>query len=241
MENAATPTTTPEPRPTNRWLRLGRKILIGAIIMYAVNFFLKQTGWDSWEKFSGQADEFAENMMTGAARLSPMALWSSITGKEYTYETERGRYFTTRKRTGELSVTDKITNWLGYYWYTASGKTFWIGRILLVLAIVAGIFLTKEDYDKARDKGGALLIFPFNMLLKFLIFLLSVSLICLLLYVVIKLFLAIGAGIVFIGSGIHATGGFIKLLFDEVKDEAAGSTKKTVAGYLLPFLVKKKK
>ncbi|MBL7744910.1 MAG: hypothetical protein JNN00_15660 [Chitinophagaceae bacterium] len=239
MENAAP--QPQEPTPAAKWLKMGRKILIGALIMYAVNFFLKQTGWDTWEKFSAQADSFAENIMTGAARLSPMALWNSITTNEYTYDTERGNYFSTRRQTGKLTIKDKIANWFGYYWYTASGRAFWAGRILLILAIVAGILLAKEDYDKARDKTTALFVFPFNMLLKFFIFLLSVSIICLLLYLVIKLFLAIGAGIVFIVSGIHATGGFTKLLYEEAKGEAAGSAKKTVAGYLLPFLFRKKK
>ena len=241
MENAVPPSAVPEPKPAGKWLRLGRKILIGAIIMFCVNFFLKLTGWDSWEKFSEQADGFAESIMAGAARMSPMALWNSITTGQYTYDTERGDYFSVRRQTGKLTLKDKITNWLGLYWYTGSGRPFWVGRILLILGIVAGIMLAKEDYDKANDRSSAWLIFPFNMLLKFFIFLLSVSLICLLLYGIIKLFLAIGAGIVFLVSGIHATGGFTKLLFEEAKGEAAGSAKKTVAGYLLPFLSKKKK
>lgn len=241
MENAAPPSAVPEPKPAGKWLRMGRKILIGAIIMLCVNFFLKLTGWDSWEKFSRQADGFAESIMAGAARMSPMALWNSITTEEYTYDTERGNYFTVRRQTGKLTLKDKITNWLSLYWYTGSGRAFWVGRILLILAIVAGIMLAKEDYDKANDRSTAWLIFPFNMLLKFFIFLLSVSLICLLLFGVIKLFLAIRAGIVFIVSGIHATGGFTKLLYEEAKGEAAGEAKKTVAAYLLPFLFKKKK
>lgn len=241
MENAAPPSAVPEPKPAGKWLRMGRKILIGAVIMFCVNFLLKLTGWDSWEKFSKQADGFAENIMSGAARMSPMALWTSITTGEYNYDIERGDHFTIRRQTGKLTLKDKLTNWLGLYWYTGSGGAFWVGRILLLLAIVAGFMLAKEDYDKAHDRSSALLIFPFNMLLKFFIFLLGVSLICLLLYGLIKLFLAIGAGIVFIVSGIHATGGFTKLLFEEAKGEAAGEAKKTVAAYLLPFLFKKKK
>lgn len=241
MENAAPPSAVPEPKPAGKWLRMGRKILIGAVIMFCVNFLLKLTGWDSWEKFSKQADGFAENIMSGAARMSPMALWTSITTGEYNYDTERGDHFTIRRQTGKLTLKDKLTNWLGLYWYTGSGGAFWVGRLLLLLAIVAGFMLAKEDYDKAHDRSSALLIFPLNMLLKFFIFLLGVSLICLLLYGLIKLFLAIGAGIVFIVSGIHATGGFTKLLFEEAKGEAAGEAKKTVAAYLLPFLFKKKK
>lgn len=241
MENAAPPSAVPEPKPAGKWLRMGRKILIGAVIMFCVNFLLKLTGWDSWEKFSKQADGFAENIMSGAARMSPMALWNSITTGEYNYDIERGDHFTIRRQTGKLTLKDKLTNWLGLYWYTGSGGAFWVGRLLLLLAIVAGFMLAKEDYDKAHDRSSAWLIFPFNMLLKFFIFLLGVSLICLLLYGLIKLFLAIGAGIVFIVSGIHATGGFTKLLFEEAKGEAAGSAKKTVAAYLLPFLFKKKK
>ena len=170
-----------------------------------------------------------------------MALWNSITTGEYNYDIERGDHFTIRRQTGKLTLKDKLTNWLGLYWYTGSGGAFWVGRLLLLLAIVAGFMLAKEDYDKAHDRSSAWLIFPFNMLLKFFIFLLGVSLICLLLYGLIKLFLAIGAGIVFIVSGIHATGGFTKLLFEEAKGEAAGEAKKTVAAYLLPFLFKKKK
>ena len=241
MENAVPPSAVPEPKPAGKWLRMGRKILIGAVIMFCVNFLLKLTGWDSWEKFSKQADGFAENIMSGAARMSPMALWTSVTTGEYNYDIERGDHFTIRRQTGKLTLKDKLTNWLGLYWYTGSGGAFWVGRLLLLLAIVAGFMLAKEDYDKAHDRSSAWLIFPFNMLLKFFIFLLGVSLICLLLYGLIKLFLAIGAGIVFIVSGIHATGGFTKLLFEEAKGEAAGEAKKTVAAYLLPFLFKKKK
>jgi hypothetical protein len=241
MENGAPSSSVPEPKPSGKWFRMGRKILIGAVIMFCLNFFLKLTGWDSWEKFSDQADGFAESIMTGAARMSPMALWNSITTEEYTYNTERDNYFSVSRQTGKLTLKDKITNWLGLYWHTGSGRAFWMGRILLILAIVAGIMLAKEDYEKANDRSTAWLVFPFNMLLKFFIFLLSVSVICLLMYGIIKLFLAIGAGIVFIVSGIHATGGFTKLLYEEAKGEAAGSAKKTVAGYLLPFLFRKKK
>lgn len=233
--------TAPDTKPRSRMLRLARKIFIGAIIMLCVNLFLKFTGWDSWKTFSSQADNFAERIMDGAGRLSPIGLWKSITAEQNTYTIEQGRYFSTSKKTGTLTLKDKVLNWLGYYWYTGSGKAFWVGRILLILAIIAGVSLASEDYKKATDKTTATLVFPFNMLLKFFIFLLSVGIICLLIYLVIKLFIAIGSGIVFILSAIHASGGFIKLLLDESKEEAVSSSKKTVAAYLLPFLFRKRK
>jgi hypothetical protein len=222
-------------------MHLGRNILIGAAIMFCVNLLLKATGWDSWEKFSRQADHFAEDLMTGASRLSPMSLWRSLTSEEHTYETEFGRYITTYRETGTLSFWDKIRNWFGSYWYTESHKAFWIGRILLILAILGGISMAQEDYERASDKSKAAVIFPFNLLLKFFLFLMAVGLVCLLLFFVIKFFLAIGAGIVFIVSGIHASGGFIKYVYDEASEEVTSHSKKTIAAYIVPFLFRRKK
>jgi hypothetical protein len=240
MEIDGAQQTTQDSKPPNKLLRLGRKILIGAVIMLCVNLVLKFTGWDSWKKFSSQADDLAENIMDGALKLSPINLWNSITSDQHTYKINPGRYFSTYSETGKLTLKDKILNWLGFYWFTDSGKAFWVGRILLLLAIIFGISMASEEYKKEKDKTTATLIFPFYMLIKFFVFLLGTGLLCLFLYFVIKLFIAIGSGIVFILSAIHASGGFIRLLLDESKHEVAASSKKTVAAYLLPFLLKKK-
>lgn len=241
MEN--TPVTTPAPKPPqpNKLVRLGRKILIGAVIMFCLNLFLKLAGWDTWEKFSKKVDDFAENLMDGALRLSPLSLWNSIKTEQHTYKLNPGRYFSTYQETGKVTLKNKILNWLGYYWFTPSGKAFWIGRLLLIIAIIYGISITADDYKKVKDKTAEAIIFPFKVLLKFFIFLLGVGFFCLLLFFIIKIFVAIGSGIVFIVSGIHATGGFAKLLLDESKNEVTDSSKSKVAAFLLPFILKKKK
>lgn len=241
MENTATPTTPPQQKPSGKLLRLARKVLIGAFIMFCLNFILKLTGWDSWKSFSKQADGFAESMMDGALRLSPLNLWNSINTEQHTYTLNPGRYFSTYSESGKVTLKNKILNWLGYYWFKESGKAFWIGRIFFVLALIAGIALATEDYEKSKDKSAATVFFPFNVLLKFFIVLLGVGFFCIMLYIMIKLFIAIGSGIVFIVSGIHATGGFAKLLLEESKEQVTGSSKEKIAGFMLPFLFKKKK
>lgn len=242
MEPAAHQPTNPEPKPErNRWLRLGRRVLIGALIVYGVNFFLKMTGWDTWEKFSKQADQFSENIMDGAIRLSPISLWNSFTTDEYNYEYERGRYFDTRHATSKVTLVEKAKRWLSAYWYTGSGNAFWLGRILLIIAMLFGVGEASEEYQKNNDKTTALLVFPFIVLLKSILFLLGASFVFLVLYFIIKLVIAIGGGIVIIISGIHAGGGFIKTLFDEAKEEAAGESKKTLAGWMLPVFFRKRK
>src|SRR5687767_16039823 len=75
----------------NKWLLIGRKILIGAVITWCINFILLKTGWDSWETFSQKADHFAENIRDGAARLSPIGLWKSFTTEQNTYRSEERR------------------------------------------------------------------------------------------------------------------------------------------------------
>jgi hypothetical protein len=236
MDN--TPPTTPP--KSNRWARLGRKILISAIIAFAVNTFLKLTGWEDFEKFEEDANEFAETMVAGAARLTPLSLWNSITGREYNYSIERNGYFYERRNTSKVTVGEKISRWLGYYWYTDSGKAFWVGRILLVLAVVFGFAAAHEDYQKARDKTTAALLFPFNVVLKGIIFLLLVGLIAALFYMLIKLFIALKYVIAFIVTSLYGGGEFVRTVVDEAKDEAKGEAKKRVGAFILPFLFKRK-
>lgn len=241
MENTSVTTPIPKPNQPNKLLRLGRKILIGAVIMFCLNFFLKLAGWESWEKFSKQADNFAENLMDGALRLSPLSLWNSINTEQHTYTLNPGRYFSTYQETGKVTLRNKVLNWLGYYWFTPSGKAFWIGRLLLIAAFIFGISIASDDYKNAKDKTSEAIIFPFKVLLKFFLFLLGVGVFCLLLFFIIKIFVAIGSGIVLIVSGIHATGGFAKLLLEETKNEVADSSKSKIAAFFLPFLLRKKK
>jgi len=237
MDTNPPPTTTPPSRPANKWLRMGRKILVGAVIVFCMNLFLKITGWNTWEKFSKQADNFSESMMTGAMRLSPMGLCNSITSTD----TRPEGYFDYQQKWEKQTLKDKLLSWVGNYWFTESGKSFWFGRVLLLFSILGALLMASEDYGKARNKMNGLVAYPFNVIIKFFGFLLGISLLCIALYFVIKIFLAIGAGIVFITSGIHAIGGFILLLFEEAKNEAADASKKTVAAYIFPFLFRKKK
>lgn len=241
MENTVPPTIPPKQKTYSRLLRLCQRILIGAIIMFCLNFVLKLTGWESWKIFSKQTDDFAETMMDGTLRLSPFNLWKSIKTDLHTYKLSPGPYISTYTESGKLTLKNKILNWLGYYWFKESGKAFWIGRLLLIGAIIAGISLASEDYKKSTDKSAATVFFIFNVLIKFFMVLLVVGLFCLLLFIIIKLFLAIGSSIVFIASAIHATGGFTKLLLEESKEEATISSKEKIATLSLPFLFKKKK
>jgi hypothetical protein len=230
------------PKRRNKWVALGRKILIGALITYVINFVLLKTGWDSWETFSGQADEFAESMMVGSARLSPMNLWKSVTVKQHTYTVDNtSPYLPKYIKTGEISFGDKIVVWLSYYWYDKDGDAFWVGRIILILAIIFAFGVASEEYKSARDKGSALLSFPFNVILKFFVFLLSIGIFAILLYFVIKLLLAIVGGLVVIFTSLAAGGGILKLVVDEIKSEAADSSKKTIASSMLPFIFGKSK
>ena len=165
MENTSVTTPTPKPNQPNKLLRLGRKILIGAVIMFCLNFFLKLAGWESWEKFSKQADNFAENLMDGALRLSPLSLWNSINTEQHTYTLNLGRYFSTYQETGKVTLRNKVLNWLGYYWFTPSGKAFWIGRLLLIAAFIFGISIASDDYKNVKDKTSEAIIFLFVVLL----------------------------------------------------------------------------
>lgn len=241
MENI--PATSPAPKSPhpNKLIHLVRKVFVWAVVMLCINFFLKLTGWDTWKNFSTKADNFAENIMDGALRLTPLNLFNSIKTEQHTYELIPGRYFSTYKETGKVTLKNKILNWLGYYWFTQSGKAFWIGRLLLIIALIYGIYLAADDYKKEKDKIAEIYIFPFKVLLKFFVFLLVGGALCLLLYFIIKIFVAIGSGIVAIVSGIHATGGFAKLLLEESKNEIADSSKSKVAAFFLPFILKKKK
>lgn len=239
MENDPQQPAVTDSSTSNRWVRFGRKILIGAAFTYCINFILERTGWDSWETFSQQADTFAENMMQGSARLSPFALWKSLSGHQAPdYST--AYYLPENILSDQSSMKGRIVNWLNHYWYRSSGKPFWIGRILLMLSIVAGITLATGDYRNAGNKQGAVLLLPLNVLWKTILVLLVVGIACLLLYLVIKFFLFIGGALAFLVSAVYASGGFIKNLADEIKGEAAESSKKTVAAWLLPFLFRKK-
>lgn len=231
------PAPAPSKKAPNKWLRLGRKILIGAVITWCINFLLLKTGWDSWATFSKQADTFSASMVDGALRLSPINLWNSIKADQKTYAIDNSSspYFPSYIETGKLTLKDKVLIWLGYYWYTQEGKAFWVGRIILILAVVVAIGSAKEEFP---DKAGTMefIIFPFKVIGRTLLYLVVLGFITLLLYVLAKILLAIVGGLVVIFSTIAAGGGITKLVLDEAKNEAADSSKKTIAASLLPLL-----
>lgn len=231
------------PKRLNKWLRLGRNILVGAIITWGINFILLKTGWDSWESFSKQADNFAESMLSGASRLTPMSLWKSIQSDQRSYILEKSGdpYFPVYKETGKLTIKDKVINWLGYYWYKEESKPFWFGRIILIIVALASIMLAVEDYNSSKKKISSLIFFPVNLVIKFFILLLSLSLLALFLYFIIKILLFIAGGIVAIFSMLAACGGIVKIIVDEIRNEASDSSKKSLAAYMLPFLFSKGK
>ncbi|HTD93033.1 MAG TPA: hypothetical protein VK644_04450 [Chitinophagaceae bacterium] len=232
--------TPPTPKPPNKWLRLGRKILIGALITWVVNFLLLKTGWDSWETFSKKADSFSGSMMDGALRLSPLNLWNSIKSDQKTYvlDNSESRYIGTYRETGTVSLKDKILTWLGYYWYTESGKAFWVGRLIMIIALIVGIGIAVEKYS---DKDGFIekIVFPINALFRTMVFLLGLGFFALALYVLMKILLAVVGGLVIIFSTLATGGGIVKLLLEEAKNEAAEGSKKTIAASVLPLFIGK--
>jgi hypothetical protein len=239
---------TQSPSRGNKWLRMGRKILFSAILLWIIHFILDKTGWDTWEKFSAQADTFTEKIISVTVRLTPYRLWQSLTSDEGTivrkYDGDNSGNsissntpFTYKK----FTFKEKVLNWFGNYWYTDSGKTFWFGRILLILTALAALSIAYEDYQKSRNKTSAVLYFPVNVVIKFFLFLLGLSIFALIFYFIIKILLAIAGGIVAIFTGLASLGGFIKLLADEIKGEAAGAAKKSVGAYVFPFFYKSRK
>ena len=228
----------------NKWLLIGRKILIGALITWCINFILLKTGWDSWETFSGKADQFAENIRDGSARLSPIGLWKMVTTEQNTYIKIDNPYDPSTPinfKTGKKNLWDKFVNWLGLYWYTNEGRPFWIGRIILLLAILVAVILVTEYYEKSDNKTWAAIVFPFNIVIKFFLVLLALALYALLFYLLIKLLLFIVGGIVAVFSVVATLGGLVKFIVDEAKEEAVHSSKKTIGTFLFPFLLKGKK
>ncbi|MGZ8515779.1 MAG: hypothetical protein ACXWWD_00450 [Chitinophagaceae bacterium] len=101
-------------------------------------------------------------------RLSPFALWRSLTPDPN--ENSPIHYSPGNKETGHLSFKGKILNWPEYYWVSDAGKALWAGRIFLFLAVLAGIMLAADDYRRSINKT-ATLAFPFNIVLKFFLFL----------------------------------------------------------------------
>src|SRR5687768_3140621 len=224
----------------NKWLLIGRKILIGALITWCINFILLKTGWDSWETFSERADHFAENIRDGAARISPIGLWKNFTTEQNTYIKIDNPYDLSTPinfRTGKKSLWDKFVSWLGLYWFTNEGRPFWIGRIILLLALFGAVLLSAEYYEKSGNKTWAALVFPFNIVVKFFLILLAFAIYALLFYLLIKLLLFIVGGIVAIFSVVATFGGLAKFIVQEAKEETVQSSKKTIGTFLFPFLV----
>ncbi|HOZ84854.1 MAG TPA: hypothetical protein PK191_05150 [Niabella sp.] len=234
------PSTTPEPaqqpKKTNENIkRKLRRILVSTVFFIFVNNF-------SPERVTKPINEFVESMITGMARLSPMNLWKSITAKEYEQEeVVRVGNFYERRQTGELGIADKVMNWLGFYWYTESGKAFWIGRILLLYAIIASAVVAKEDFDKASNKLSAGLFFPINMLIKIILFLLGVGVLCLIIYLVWMVLFALFKGLVTLALIVHSSGEFGKAFVEVIKDELKDTSKSKVLAFLFPFIRKQKK
>jgi len=233
------PTNKEKSNRGNRLVRVLKKAVIWGAIAWVLNFALEKSGWEGWPKFSDKVDSFTGSMLSGAYRLSPINLWNSITGKTYVAKRNEDNYFyPATYEEKKTSLSEKFTNMLGYYWYNDEGDAFWFGRLIFIIAIIAGIGLAYEEYQSSNKSGSAALLFVVNIVLKFFIFLLSLGIIALGLYLVIKLLLLIVGGIVALVTTLKAAGGMISFIIDEIKSEAAESSKKSISGFLLPFLSK---
>lgn len=231
----------------NRWLRMGKKILISALIAWAIHSILLALGWETWEKFSKKADAFAERVIVEANRLTPFALYRALTTGDgpliRVYDSNNIDHSLSSQSTftyRQLTFKEKIVDWLDNFWYTDQGKSFWVGRVLLLLTIAGGISLTGDDYRASRNKTTALLLFPVRFVWNIIIFLLGLSIMVLFAYFLIKVLLAIVGGLVTLFTGFLTAGGFLKILVEEARGEVGGEAKKSLGGYLLPFVPKKK-
>jgi hypothetical protein len=226
----------------NRWFRMAIKILASAILIWGVQKLLMALELSSWSAFSKKADAFAARVLGESSRLTPVALWHSIRSDDVLIKVdndqEKNQYFSPELRGSYRQQTfrEKVTDWLDNYWYTADGKRFWIGRVLLLFVTLLALWLAVIDYQKAANKATALLLFPFRVLFRFFGVLLGLAVLALLFYLLLKLLLMLVGGIVALFTTCVACGGFLKLLAQELQEEVGSEGKKTFAGVLLPFI-----
>jgi hypothetical protein len=228
------------PKPQRKWLQRAGRVIAWAAFWYCLYLILDATGMESWKKFEQRADKVAENIKTNAYRLTPVKLWTSLTRNEPARGNSPAEYLPGYQDTTPMNAKEKALSFLGLYWYTDAGKPFWVGRILLLMAVLFAVLLANGEVRNAINRTSRVFWYPFNVVLKTLLVLVVFGLACFPVYFILKLFLWIGAGIVGITTSVHLAGSFVAFLVSEVKGDMADSTKKWLGPRLFPALYSKK-
>lgn len=228
-----------------RILRIAKKIAIASVIVWLFSFLLSKTGWTKWEYFSQDADNFLDRCMMKSNKLSPFSLL-----KNYSIVEEPGLFGTMVKRgkaewiwnCSRETVREKFRSWINEFWYSGNGDAFWPGRILLILIIIIAFSWAFVSFATAWDKHKlkASLLFPVNMVYRFLWLVYWMTALGLVFYLLAQILLFIAGGLVTLFTIFAATGGFLKILGDEIRQSAIDHPKNKMITYVSALYTRKK-
>jgi hypothetical protein len=224
-------------KPGERFKRRLVVLAASAAVMVILNLGLNLTQWKNWEEVSNYSDSLLASVKNTALLLSPAWLWNRVFHKE---DKDSPAQFEYKYRSTEnLTIKEKFSAWIGYYWQKESGAPFWPGRFLLFLGIICGIALAIDDHRKAGNKTMATLLFPVNAAFKSMLLLLVFSLSCILFYYLSVLFFKTHTSTAGIGSMAHLIGAFLLSFVEEVREHVLSGTREAIGKFIFPFLYRK--
>lgn len=222
-------------------------ILLWAAISYGIDKVLDYAGWKTWSQFEVSAHNWDSVMLFKMKKLTPVSLFLDLRSQRTTYPidsaeknaVDRYNYDLQQKGAGALmelemkktyypkahdvTVWEKVKSWCVGFWYNEDGSANWFGRIILCIALIAALSLTRAAGQSKSAHWLSKWYLP-NVLLAIF----YITLFFMLLYFLITFILIVGGSIVALFSGVAAVGGITKYLVEEVKFEMTAHLKKKV-------------